>query len=340
MDKSPFRCHARFLPTCVNLFDCLLSTNETQWTTSGGNPTQLGAGEVLKAIEFPKFYASDSCKNCVAAMENRNVASIVLAVRAMKGALFLTGMFIAVQAMGQQSTAVRSESDMDSLLSRASGYNRAALLLVTSTAADCADCQQMQRTFLSDQTFLAWVQRSAEFGILDVSQGSTPVQDGRRTMSAMSPEIGDILRQLHVESLPELVLLHGNGRILGSVTLNDTPTNAVAKFQKLFESESRPAAPAIATATTNHLKAGITLKMISGTAQRRLATINEETFLVGEKHMITVGTNKLAIQCLVIEEHSVVVQIDGEKSPRELKLGETIADPTVKPKKLIYRRHV
>ena len=316
-----------------------LSTIETRSATSQKTQRTFGIGEVLRAIEFPKFYPSDSGKNGVNTMENRNVASIVLAVRAMKSALFLTGMFIAVQAMGQQSTAVRSGSDMESLLSRARGYNRVALLLVTSTSSDCTDCQNMQRTFLSDQTFLDWAQRSAELGVLDVAQGSTPVQDGSRTMSAMSPEIGDILRQLHVEHLPELVLLHGDGRVLGSATLDEPPTNTVARFQKLSKLESQ-SLPAIATTTTNKLKAGITLKMISGTAQRRLATINEETFLVGEKHMITVGTNKLAIQCLVIEDHSVVVQIDGEKSPRELKLGETIADPTVKPKKPVYRRHV
>ena len=251
----------------------------------------------------------------------------------MKGALFLTGMFIALQAIGQQSSPVRSDADMNSLLVRANGYNRLALLLVTSTASDCADCRQMQRTFLSDRAFLDWVDRRAEFGVLDVAEGSTLVQDGRQTMSAMAPEIGGILRQLQVQHLPELVLLHGDGRVLGSATLEETPAKALARFQKIFENEYQLVPSTVTTTNNPKTKIGITLKMISGSAQRRLATINEETFFVGESHNVTVGTNKVTIEMLVIEEKSVVVQIHGEKSPRELKLNETVPDPTVKPPK-------
>jgi hypothetical protein len=64
---------------------------------------------------------------------------------------------------------------------------------------------------------------------------------------------------------------------------------------------------------------GLDLKIISGTPQRRLATVNNQTFLVGETLAVQVGQTSLRVRCLEIREQSVLVEVQGEK-PRELKL--------------------
>ena len=81
------------------------------------------------------------------------------------------------------------------------------------------------------------------------------------------------------------------------------------------------------------------LKMISGGEQRRLATINEETFLAGETHMLNIDGKRMSVQCVEIREQSALIKIGNESKPRELRLGEphrqaaqnTIAKTSPKP---------
>src|SRR5262249_33939982 len=50
---------------------------------------------------------------------------------------------------------------------------------------------------------------------------------------------------------------------------------------------------------------GLDLKIISGTPQRRLATLNNQTFLAGETLRVTVRGTTLLVSCLEIRERSV-----------------------------------
>ena len=70
---------------------------------------------------------------------------------------------------------------------------------------------------------------------------------------------------------------------------------------------------------------GLDLKIISGTPQRRLATVNNQTFLVGETLTVKVRDTSFRVRCLEIRERSVLVEIQGEGT-RELKL-RTIPAP-------------
>src|SRR5207244_2869306 len=62
------------------------------------------------------------------------------------------------------------------------------------------------------------------------------------------------------------------------------------------------------------------LKIISGTPQRRMATINNETFLTGESMRVNLGADRIGVKCLEIRDRSVLVKVAGEEAPRELKL--------------------
>ena len=65
---------------------------------------------------------------------------------------------------------------------------------------------------------------------------------------------------------------------------------------------------------------GLELTIISGTPQRRLATINNCAFLAGENLRVSVNNKKILVRCLEIRERSVIVQLEGEDKPRELRL--------------------
>jgi hypothetical protein len=104
----------------------------------------------------------------------------------------------------------------------------------------------------------------------------------------------------------------------------------------VFQNQNRPAGVVIARGTRQESKSngtanwdvvgakpvrydGLELKIISGTPQRRLATVNNQTFLVGETLRVIVRGGELRVRCLEIRESSVLVDVLGE-GPRELKL--------------------
>ena len=72
--------------------------------------------------------------------------------------------------------------------------------------------------------------------------------------------------------------------------------------------------------TTNPTPAAVELILngLSGTAEHKLAMINGRTFAEGEKAEVTVANRRVAIQCIQINDDSVIVEIEGVR--RELKL--------------------
>ena len=66
--------------------------------------------------------------------------------------------------------------------------------------------------------------------------------------------------------------------------------------------------------------AELALKGISGSKDRRMALINNETLMVGETAKIKVQDNRVEVCCKEIREDSVLITIDGK--PMELKLGQ------------------
>lgn len=75
-------------------------------------------------------------------------------------------------------------------------------------------------------------------------------------------------------------------------------------------------------------RAELKLTMISGTGQRRLATINGEAFAPGETQSVKVGQRKVSVTCVEIREQSVLAQLAGQSHPTELRFGQAVAlDP-------------
>jgi hypothetical protein len=66
----------------------------------------------------------------------------------------------------------------------------------------------------------------------------------------------------------------------------------------------------------------LTLKGISGTRERPLAIINNQTFSAGEENDVVTGTRRVRIRCLEINvaAETVIIQIGNER--RELRLRQ------------------
>ena len=64
--------------------------------------------------------------------------------------------------------------------------------------------------------------------------------------------------------------------------------------------------------------------MISGNGERSLASINGETFAVGETHNLTVAKRKVTVTCMEIRDQSVVAKVAGEPNPLVLRLGDSV----------------
>ena len=71
-------------------------------------------------------------------------------------------------------------------------------------------------------------------------------------------------------------------------------------------------------------RAVLKLTVMSGTGERRLATINGETFAPGETHNVKVAQGRVTVTCVEIHELSVMAKITGQPHPVELKFGEPV----------------
>jgi hypothetical protein len=63
------------------------------------------------------------------------------------------------------------------------------------------------------------------------------------------------------------------------------------------------------------------LKGFSGTADHRLAIINNQTFAVGEIAEVTAGNTRLRILCLKINDDNVVIKVGNETRTLHLRSG-------------------
>jgi hypothetical protein len=65
----------------------------------------------------------------------------------------------------------------------------------------------------------------------------------------------------------------------------------------------------------------LVLKGLSGTGHRRYALINNATLEAGEEARVRVGMSNVLVRCLTIAQGAVTIQVSGEVSPRQLRLG-------------------
>ena len=68
----------------------------------------------------------------------------------------------------------------------------------------------------------------------------------------------------------------------------------------------------------------LVLKGITGPPERRIALINNLTFVKGEENDVKAGNGKVKIKVLEIRDKSVVITVEGAAQPKELLLQEKL----------------
>ena len=64
------------------------------------------------------------------------------------------------------------------------------------------------------------------------------------------------------------------------------------------------------------------LKGFAGTAERRIALINNQTFAKGEEGEVKLGSGKIKVRVVEIKDKSVIIEIEGQAERKELVLPD------------------
>jgi len=219
--------------------------------------------------------------------------------------------------------AVQSMEDLQRINATAKQQNHLVVLLFIASSSSDGKSALLASKSIQNQSFMDWVERHAELGVVDVSAGETPVQDGRDTLRFMHPQVSKVVRATHMRDVPWLALYDDEGVLLEWTTGGTETPELIEKFQKCYRKVFKGIKEAPDAPPTAPPPPALKLKMISGTAQRRLATINDETFFAGETHRVSVNNQNLRVQCVEIREKSVLVKINDETQSFELTIGES-----------------
>jgi thioredoxin-related protein len=142
----------------------------------------------------------------------------------------------------------------------------------------------------------------------------------------------DAARKMGVSGYPTLVFFNSDGKMIGrSGYKQGGAAGFVREATQLInapsaKSSTRPAAPKEllrfgGAATQPPIRyTNLALKTISGTANRRFALLNDQTLTAGETLPVKLFDGKVNVRCVEIQEQSVIVDVQGEKGPREIKL--------------------
>lgn len=85
-------------------------------------------------------------------------------------------------------------------------------------------------------------------------------------------------------------------------------------------------APAIVQAAPVNNASLLTLRGISGSPAKRIALINNLTFVSGEEGKVRIPTGLLKLRVIEVKDSSAIIQIDGETIRREIKLRDSVTE--------------
>ena len=253
--------------------------------------------------------------------------------------VFCLAVFLALSAACHG--AVQWQTDLPTALKQAAAENKA--VLVDFTGSDwCGWCIKLKREVFDQKEFQAFAQENLVLVEVDFPNSKPQSAALRNANAALAKQFG-------IEGYPTIFILDANGnRLLKTGYKSGGPKNYIshimssAKFawrkpepqsgQPNTTSQSAPAQPPKPKPNTPPVIAvpyeirydELALKAISGGA-RKTAMINNQTFAEHETANVKLGDKRVTIECKEIREKSVLIQIQGESQPRELKLKETPA---------------
>ena len=229
-------------------------------------------------------------------------------------------------------------TDLNKAQSQARSEKKA--LLVNFTGSDwCGWCIRLQREVFSKAEFDGYARKNLVLVEVDFPQRKAQSEAQRRANMALA-------QRFSVEGYPTLVVLDNSGKELGRLGYESGgPKAFLAKLSRLtgVPHAGDPAPVAVmkkaeASIKDSVLKRGelpaemapppssnaqqfddLVLKGISGTKQKRLAMINNQTLAAGEIGTVRVSGKAMQIRCEEIYDRSVIVSWNRGQERRELK---------------------
>lgn len=99
--------------------------------------------------------------------------------------------------------------------------------------------------------------------------------------------------------------------------------NDPAGKDPFFPNRQRGPVVVISTNTTPTITPdALFLKGFTGPPDKRIALINNLTFVKGEEQEVRIGTAKLKVKLVDIRDNSVIVTVEGQSEPKELVLPD------------------
>ena len=230
--------------------------------------------------------------------------------------------------------AVEWLTDLPKAQARATAENKA--VLINFTGSDwCGWCIRLRREIFTRPEFEQYASSNLVLVEIDFPKHKAQSDALKRANRALA-------ERFEVEGYPTLLVLDEDGRRLGK--LGYMPGGPKAFLKSLdgqmrtrptagLPVNARTPAPAIAPrpgASTGKKTTptpwpptqteGLVVKGISGSKDRRMALVNNQTLAPGETASVKVVGGTLRVHCLEIRGDIVVVTIDGKEGRHELKL--------------------
>jgi len=265
----------------------------------------------------------------------------------MKALNLLSLIFVLGGALAPASSrAAEWLTDLPKAQAQARAENKS--LLVNFTGSDwCGWCIRLKKEVFSAPDFATYAEKNLVLVEIDFPRHKAQSPALKAANEALSGKY-------RIEGFPTVVLLNGQGGPLGRLSYepggskpfirqvaqltgrqsDPTPVAAMKKAETTLRgaaakrNEAMPgdepplfngATPAPAQQFTE-----LVLKGISGPKTRRLALINNQTLSSGESAAVKLGNRQVKVRCVEIRESSVLVAVEGEARPREIKMRQRL----------------
>lgn len=246
---------------------------------------------------------------------------------------------ILVLSLGGQVATAEWLTDMPAALKKAKAEDKA--LLVNFTGSDwCGWCIRLKKEVFDTTEFKAFATENLVLVEIDFPRGKQQPQALREANNRLQ-------KQYQVRGYPSIFILDKNGKTqlktgyqeggprnyithltrtkginwkpvkpaASSAAPKPSPAPAPAKTQAATPAPVRAATPAPAP------REELLLNGIVMSKNNPIALINDEPFTQGERGRVKLANKEVSLQCKEIRKDSVIVHVEGESEPRELKFS-------------------
>jgi thioredoxin-related protein len=222
-------------------------------------------------------------------------------------------------------------TDLHAAMDKASAENK--VILLDFTGSDwCGWCKRLKAEVLDQPEFAAFAKANLVMVEVDFPRNKPQTPEEHEANAALA-------RTYNIRGYPTIVLIDSLAHEVGRTGYRPGgPPAFIAELEKVPGIRHVDATPAVAdtrevaptahaqpvllpTAVTIPMHYGeLTLKGVSGSKDRRMALINNETLMVGETAKIKVHDARVEVTCNEIRDDSVLITVGGKQ--QELKLGQ------------------